>query len=53
VLPALAVVLPALIIPSLLGARVYRGLSPLAFRRVVLLLLSAAGAAMVLGALRH
>jgi uncharacterized membrane protein YfcA len=53
VLPALAVVLPALIIPSLLGARVYRGLSPLAFRRVVLLLLSAAGAAMVLGALRR
>jgi len=53
VLPALAVVLPALIIPSLLGARVYRGLSPLAFRRVVLLLLSAAGAAMVLGAIRH
>lgn len=52
-LPALAVVLPALIIPSLLGARVYRGLSPLAFRRVVLLLLSAAGAAMVLGAARH
>jgi uncharacterized protein len=53
VLPALAVVLPALIIPSLLGARVYRGLSPLAFRRVVLLLLCAAGAAMVLGAVRH
>ena len=53
VLPALAVVLPALIIPSLLGARVYRGLSPLAFRRVVLMLLSVAGAAMVLGALRH
>jgi len=50
---ATAAVLPALIIPSLLGARVYRGLSPLAFRRVVLLLLSAAGAAMVLGAIRH
>ncbi|MES2715134.1 MAG: sulfite exporter TauE/SafE family protein [Pseudomonadota bacterium] len=49
-LPALAVVLPALIIPSLLGARVYRGLSPAAFRRVVLLLLSAAGVVMVLGA---
>ena len=48
-LPAIAVVLPALIIPSLLGARVYRGLSPAAFRRVVLLLLSAAGAVMVLG----
>lgn len=41
------IVLPALVLPSLLGARVYRGLSPLAFRRVVLALLSAAGVAMI------
>ena len=41
------VVAPAMLLPSLLGARIYRGLSPLAFRRVVLLLLSAAGLAMV------
>ncbi len=38
-----AVVAPAMLLPALLGARIYRGLSPLAFRRVVLLLLSAAG----------
>ena len=42
-----AIVAPAMLLPSLLGARIYRGLSPLAFRRVVLLLLSAAGLAMV------
>jgi hypothetical protein len=45
--PKLAVVVPSLLLPSLLGARIYHGLSPLAFRRVVLLLLSAAGMAMV------
>ena len=48
-LPSLAVVLPALIIPSVLGVRVYRGLSPLAFRRVVLLLLIASGLVLVAG----
>jgi hypothetical protein len=50
-LPSLAVVLPALVIPSVLGVRVYRGLSPLAFRRVVLLLLIASGAVLVAGSL--
>ena len=52
-LPALAVVLPALIIPSVLGVRVYRGLSPLAFRRVVLLLLIASGGVLVAGSAGH
>ena len=50
-LPRMAVVLPALIVPSLLGARVYVGLSELAFRRIVLALLTAAGFAMVYAAL--
>ena len=50
-LPRMAVVLPTLIVPSLLGARVYVGLSELAFRRVVLTLLTAAGVAMVVAAL--
>lgn len=50
-LPLLAAVVPALIIPSLLGARVYVGLSELAFRRIVLTLLSAAGAAMIVASL--
>ena len=51
-LPLFAVVVPALIVPSLLGARVYVGLSELAFRRVVLTLLTAAGLAMIGAALR-
>jgi hypothetical protein len=51
-LPLFAVVVPALIVPSLLGARVYVGLSELAFRRVVLTLLTGAGVAMIAAALR-
>lgn len=47
----MAVVLPALIVPSLLGARVYVGLSEQAFRRVVLTLLTAAGMAMIVSSL--
>lgn len=52
-LAGFAVVLPALIIPSVLGVRVYRGLSPQAFRRVVLLLLIASGVVLVAGSLGH
>jgi uncharacterized membrane protein YfcA len=51
-LPLFAVVVPALIVPSLLGARIYVGLSELAFRRVVLTLLTGAGVAMIVAALR-
>ena len=50
-LPKFAVVLPALVLPSLLGARVYAGLSPLGFRRVVLGVLTAAGVVMVAASL--
>lgn len=50
-LPQLALVAPALLIPSLIGARVYIGLSPLAFRRVVLGVLTASGAAMLASSL--
>lgn len=46
-----AVVVPAMLLPALLGARIYRGLSPEAFRRAVLLLLSAAGLAMIAAAM--
>ena len=46
-----AVVAPAMLLPSLIGARIYHGLSPAAFRRVVLGLLSAAGVAMVVAGL--
>lgn len=45
--PKFAFVAPAMLLPSLLGARIYHGLSPAAFRRVVLVLLSLAGVAMI------
>jgi len=51
-LPLAALVVPALIVPSLLGARVYVGLSEVAFRRIVLTLLTAAGVAMITAALQ-
>jgi uncharacterized membrane protein YfcA len=51
-LPSMVVVIPALVVPSLLGARIYVGLSELSFRRVVLSLLTAAGVAMITAALR-
>ena len=49
--PKLAVVVPALLLPALIGARIYHGLSPAAFRRVVLVLLTGAGVAMISAAL--
>lgn len=50
-LPMFAVVAPAMLIPVLLGARVYIGLSEAAFRRVVLWLLTASGVALLVSAL--
>lgn len=49
--PQLAVVVAALLVPVLLGARLYSGISPEAFRRVVLALLSCVGAALLVKAL--
>lgn len=49
--PMIAVVVPALMLPAMLGAKVYVGLSELAFRRIVLSLLTAAGMAMLAAAL--
>lgn len=46
-LPMMPVVAVALLIPGLLGAKVYIGLSELAFRRIVLGLLSLSGVAML------
>ncbi len=43
-LPALAVVIPTLLLPAWLGGRLYTRMNPLAFRRVVLWLLTASGA---------
>jgi len=47
-LPLFAVVLPAMLLPTLAGSRVYTGISDAAFRRVVLGLLTASGAAMLI-----
>jgi uncharacterized membrane protein YfcA len=49
--PKFAIVAPALLLPALIGARIYHGLSAAAFRRVVLVLLSCAGLAMIAAAL--
>lgn len=50
-LPKFALVAPALVLPSMLGARIYAGLSPAAFRRIVLVLLTASGIAMLVSSL--
>ncbi|MEC5387487.1 sulfite exporter TauE/SafE family protein [Uliginosibacterium sp. H3] len=50
-LPKFAIVAPALLLPAILGAKVYTGLSPLAFRRVVLGLLCLSGIAMITASL--
>ena len=52
-LPMLAVVLPAMAIPTLLGARLYIGISEATFRKVVLTLLTASGVALLASALPH
>ncbi|PJX25921.1 permease [Advenella sp. S44] len=46
-LPMLLLVLPAILIPSFIGTRVYAGFSPERFRLVVLLLLTASGLALL------
>lgn len=50
-LPLMATVAPALALPALLGMKVYVGISPQAFRQVVLTLLTASGLAMLASAL--
>ena len=49
-LPLLAIVPPAVLIPVLLGARLYAGISEAAFRKVVLGLLFASGIALLVSA---
>lgn len=46
-----AVILPATLVPVLIGTRIYRGISPAGFRRVVLGLLLLSGTVQVWGAL--
>ncbi|RWM19367.1 MAG: sulfite exporter TauE/SafE family protein [Mesorhizobium sp.] len=52
-LPMFAIVAPAMLIPTLLGARLYIGMSEATFRKIVLTLLAASGAAMLASALPH
>lgn len=49
--PAFAIVAPAMLIPSLLGSKLYIGISDVAFKRVVLGLLTASGVALLASAL--
>lgn len=49
-LPSLAIVLPAMLLPALIGMRMYIGISEVAFRRIVLLLLTASGVALLVAA---
>jgi uncharacterized protein len=46
-LPMFAIVAPAMLIPSLIGARVYVGISEATFRKIVLSALTASGIAML------
>lgn len=46
-LPFLAIVAPAMLIPSLLGARLYIGISEATFRKIVLSLLTGTGVALL------
>ncbi|KXJ62917.1 permease [Achromobacter xylosoxidans] len=46
-LPLFALIVPAMLVPTLLGTRVYVGISDVAFRRVVLGLLTVSGVALL------
>ncbi|HEY9272974.1 sulfite exporter TauE/SafE family protein [Achromobacter sp.] len=50
-LPLFAVILPAMLVPTLWGTRVYVGISDLAFRRIVLGLLTVSGVALLASSL--
>ncbi|MGF6876064.1 sulfite exporter TauE/SafE family protein [Paraburkholderia sp. MM5477-R1] len=50
-LPMFAVVAPAMVVPSVIGARLYMGMSEVAFRKIVLGLLTVSGAASLASAI--
>lgn len=52
-LPMFGVVAPAMLIPTLFGARLYIGMSGAAFRKIVLTLLTVSGVALFLSAMPH
>ena len=46
-LPMFGIVLPAMLIPALIGARIYIGISEATFRSIVLSLLTVSGVALL------
>jgi uncharacterized protein len=52
-LPMFGVVAPAMLIPTVFGARLYIGMSRAAFQKIVLSLLTASGVALLVSALPH
>jgi hypothetical protein len=52
-LPQMALVAGALIVPSVWGSKIYIGMSPAAFRQVVLWLLVFAGVAMLAASVKN
>jgi uncharacterized membrane protein YfcA len=52
-LPMFAIIVPAMLIPTLLGARLYIGISEATFRKIVLSLLTASGLAMLASSVPH
>lgn len=52
-LPMIGLILPAMLVPALIGARIYVGLSEAGFRGLVLSLLTASGVALLVSALPH
>lgn len=51
--PMFAIVAPAMLLPTLIGARLYIGISETTFRRIVLGLLTFSGATMIVSAIPH
>lgn len=52
-LPAFAIIVPAMLIPTLIGTRLYIGISEATFRKIVLGLLTASGLALLASALQY
>jgi uncharacterized membrane protein YfcA len=49
-LPYFAIIAPAMLIPNLLGSRLYKGISDILFRKIVLSLLTASGITLLISA---
>lgn len=52
-LPTMAIVAPAMLVPTLLGAKLYVGISESTFRKIVLTLLTVSGVALLASAVPH